>query len=106
MPRLIQNGGHRLESYLHGILVLFRHRDMPGVIGKLGTIFGKHRVNIAHMSVGRGSNEPGTEAVGALSLDSQPPAEALAEVLAMDAVENAWVVNLPPAGEMPTWMGR
>ena len=105
MPRLIQKGEHRLESYLHGILILFRHRDMPGVIGKLGTVFGKHRVNIAHMSVGRGSNKPGTQAVGVLSLDSQPPAEAVAEILALDPVENVWVVNLPPAGEMPAWMG-
>ncbi len=105
MPRLIQKGEHRLESYLHGILILFRHRDMPGVIGKLGTVFGKHRINIAHMSVGRGSNKPGTKAVGVLSLDAQPPAEAVAEILALEPVEAACVVNLPPAGEMPAWMG-
>ena len=105
MPRLIQKGEHRLESPLHGIIMLFRHRDMPGVIGKLGTVFGKHRVNIAQMSVGRGSNKPGTQAVGAISLDSRPPAEAVAEILALEPVEAAWVVKLPPAGEVPAWMG-
>ncbi len=105
MPRLIQKGEQRLESYLEGIMMLFRHRDMPGVIGKLGNVFGKHRINIAQMSVGRGSNKPGTQAVGALSLDSRPPAEAVAEILALDAVEGAWVVKLPPAGEVPAWMG-
>ncbi len=42
---------------------------------------------------------------GVLALDSQPPAEAVAEVLALDEMTRAWVVNLPPAREMPAWMG-
>jgi D-3-phosphoglycerate dehydrogenase len=105
MPRLVQKGDCRLESYLDGILMVFTHRDTPGVIGKVGNIFGTHRVNIAQMSVGRAQNRPGGEAVGILSLDSQPPAEALAEVLALQEVEKAWVVKLPPAGELPPWMG-
>ena len=41
------------RAYLDGILLIFTHRDMPGVIGKVGNVFGKHRVNIAQMSVGR-----------------------------------------------------
>jgi D-3-phosphoglycerate dehydrogenase len=105
MPRLVQKAECRLESYLDGILMIFRHRDVPGVIGQVGSIFGKHRVNIAHMSVGRETNQPGGDAIGVLSLDSQPPAEALAEVLALPALAKAWVVNLPPAGKLPTWLG-
>ena len=53
MPRLVQKGGCRLESYLDGTLMIFVHRDMPGVIGRVGSIFGRHQVNIAQMSVGR-----------------------------------------------------
>lgn len=105
MPRLVEKAECRLESYLDGILMIFRHRDVPGVIGQVGSIFGKHRVNIAHMSVGRETNQPGGEAIGVLSLDSQPPAEALAEVLALPALQKAWVVNLPPAGKLPAWLG-
>jgi D-3-phosphoglycerate dehydrogenase len=105
MPRLVEKSNCRLESYLDGILMIFMHRDVPGVIGQVGSIFGKHRVNIAHMSVGRETNQPGGEAVGVLALDAQPPAEALAEVLAMPTVARAWIVNLPPAGEMPAWLG-
>ena len=60
--------------------MIFAHRDMPGVIGKVGNVFGRHRVNIAQMSVGRATDKPGGEAIGVLSLDSAPPAEALAEV--------------------------
>ena len=105
MPRLVQKGGCRLESYLDGMLMIFFHRDMPGVIGKVGSIFGRHRVNIAQMSVGRPTDKPGGDAIGVLSLDSAPPAEALAEVQALPQVTRAIIVRLPPAGEMPAWLG-
>ncbi len=105
MPRLVQKGNCRLESYLDGVLMIFAHRDRPGVIGKVGNIFGRHRVNIAQMSVGRSTDKPGGDAIGILSLDSAPPAEALAEVTAMEDVSQAWIVKLPPAGELPPWMG-
>jgi D-3-phosphoglycerate dehydrogenase len=104
MPRLVQKGNCRLESYLDGVLLIFAHRDRPGVIGKVGNIFGRHRVNIAQMSVGRSTDKPGGDAIGILSLDSAPPAEALAEVSAMEDVSQAWVVKLPPAGELPPWL--
>ena len=84
--------------------MIFVHRDMPGVIGKVGNIFGVHRVNIAQMSVGRASDKPGGEAVGIVSLDSPPPAEALAEVLSQQEVTNAWIVKLPPADDLPAWL--
>ena len=106
MPRLVQLGECRLESYLDGILMIFLHRDMPGVIGQVGNIFGRHRINIAQMSVGRATNKPGGEAIGVLALDAQPPAEALAEILAMPTVTRAWIVRLPPAGVQPAWMGQ
>jgi D-3-phosphoglycerate dehydrogenase len=105
MPRLVQKGNCRLESYLDGILMIFYHRDTPGVIGKVGNVFGKHRVNIAQMAVGRGASQPGGEAVGILSLDSAPPAEAIAELLQVPDVTKAWVVKLPKAGELPSWLG-
>ncbi len=105
MPRLVQKGNCRLESYLDGVLMIFYHRDAPGVIGKVGSIFGKYRVNIAQMAVGRASNQPGGEAVGVLALDSQPPAEALADVLSIPEIARASVVKLPKAGELPAWLG-
>jgi D-3-phosphoglycerate dehydrogenase / 2-oxoglutarate reductase len=105
MPRLVQVGTCRLESYLDGTLMIFNHRDLPGVIGKVGNVFGRHHVNIAQMSVGRSTNQPGGDAIGVLALDSQPPAEAITEILALPEVERAWVVNLPKAGQSPPWMG-
>ena len=105
MPRLVQLGECRLESYLDGILMIFAHGDRPGVIGKVGNVFGKHQVNIAQMSVGRASDQPGGEAIGVLALDSHPPAEALAEIVTQTHIYEAWVVKLPKADEVPAWMG-
>jgi len=105
LPRLVRKADCRLETYLEGVLMIFEHRDLPGVIGRVGNVFGRHQVNIAQMSVGRPTNQPGGLAIGALALDSQPPAQALAEVLSQQTVSRAWVVKLPPAGQMPVWMG-
>jgi D-3-phosphoglycerate dehydrogenase len=102
MPRLVQLDDFRLEAYLDGVLLIFRHQDVPGIIGTVGTIFGKHKVNIAQMAVGRASR--GGEAVGVLNLDAAPPAAALEEVRAHGAITSANVIRLPAAGERPTWM--
>lgn len=104
MARLVQLGEYRLDAYLDGILMIFTHRDVPGIVGKVGTIFGAHRVNIAQMAVGRAGPAPGGEAVGVLNLDTQPPAEALSEVLACPDILSATVVQLPPSGELPPWL--
>ncbi len=106
MPRLVRKGDYQLETRLEGILLLTEHRDTPGVIGALGQVCGKHQVNIAYLSVGRGPGGPGGTAIGALTLDSEPPAEALAEILALEPILRANVVHLPPAGRLPVWMGR
>ncbi len=101
--RLVQLGGNRLESYLDGVMLLFSHRDVPGLIGFIGTIFGKHQVNIAQMTVGR--QQPGGEAIAVLNLDSLPAEAALAEVRKHPQITSVNLVKLPPAGEMPPWFG-
>jgi D-3-phosphoglycerate dehydrogenase len=102
MPRLIRLGDFRLEAYLDGNLLVFTHNDVPGIIGTVGTIFGNHRVNIAQMSVGRAG--PGGAAIGVLNLDALPPAAALAEVSAHKDIASVRVIELPPAGQLPTWL--
>lgn len=104
MPRLVMIDGQRLESYLDGTLVIFGHEDVPGIIGQIGTVFGKHGVNIAQMTVGRNSDSPGGPAVGVLNLDSAPSAEALEELVSIDGVHTAKRIDLPPAGVLPNWL--
>jgi len=101
--RLVQLGPYHLDTFLDGVLLLFTHRDVPGLIGFIGTIFGKHSVNIAQMTVGR--QQPGGEAIAVLNLDSLPPEEALHEVRAHPQISSLSVVKLPPAGAMPAWFG-
>ncbi|NBT13788.1 MAG: phosphoglycerate dehydrogenase [Planctomycetia bacterium] len=102
MPRLVQLEGHRLEAYLDGILLVFTHHDVPGIIGRVGTAFGSMGVNIAQMTVGRTS--PGGDAIGVLNLDQEPSPEAVAAVLACPGIRSAKVVKLPAAGQVPNWL--
>jgi D-3-phosphoglycerate dehydrogenase len=104
MPRLIRLHDFRLEAYLDGNLLIFTHRDVPGIIGAVGTIFGKHNVNIAQMSVGRAANLPGGEAVGVLNLDALPPAVALQEVTHHKDIQSVRVIELPAADRLPPWL--
>ncbi len=99
--RLVQLGPYSLDTFLDGVMVIFTHKDVPGLIGFIGTIFGKHNVNIAQMTVGR--QHPGGEAIAVLNLDGLPPEEAIREVKAYDKITSLSVVKLPPAGEMPAW---
>jgi D-3-phosphoglycerate dehydrogenase len=101
--RLVQLGPYHLDTFMDGVMLIFTHRDVPGLIGFIGTIFGKHKVNIAQMTVGR--QVAGGEAIAVLNLDSQPPEEAIKEVRAHPQISSISVVRLPPAGEMPAWFG-
>jgi D-3-phosphoglycerate dehydrogenase len=101
--RLVRLGGYRLEAYLDGVLFIFSHHDRPGMIGVIGSTFGKHNVNIAAMNLGR--QTPGGEAIGVLNLDSYPPAEAVAEAAKHPHISSVSVVKLPAADETPAWLG-
>jgi len=83
---------------------VFRHHDVPGIIGGVGTIFGQHGVNIAQMAVGRAGDTPGGDAIGILNLDGEPAPEALDAVRQLPAITSVTVVQLPPAGQLPGWL--
>jgi D-3-phosphoglycerate dehydrogenase / 2-oxoglutarate reductase len=70
---LVSALGFELEMELAPLLVFFRYDDVPGVIGRVGTLFGEAGVNIANMAVSR--TRRGDKALMALSLDSPPPDE-------------------------------
>jgi len=104
MARLVALDEHRLEAYLDGWLLVFSHEDVPGIIGSVGTIFGKHGVNIGQMAVGRASEAPGGDAVGVLNLDAQPPEAALDDVRQLEEITAVRVVRLPAPGELLPWL--
>ncbi|MFK7735490.1 MAG: NAD(P)-dependent oxidoreductase, partial [Pirellulaceae bacterium] len=104
MSRLIMLDDHRLEAYMDGKLLVFTHKDVPGIIGRVGTAFGQHGVNIAQMSVGRAEDKPGGYAVGVLNLDNEPNDAAIAEINGIGEVERSQFIELPVAGELPAWL--
>ena len=65
--------GFELEIELAPLIVFFRYDDVPGVIGRVGTLFGEAGVNIANMAVSR--TRQGGKALMALSIDSPAPPE-------------------------------
>ena len=104
MSRLISIDDYRLEAYLDGHMLFFTHTDVPGIIGRVGTVFGQHQVNIGQMSVGRATQQPGGHAIGVLNLDGIPPKIALDQLMAITAIENIQMVELPALGVLPTWL--
>ena len=73
-------------------MLLTRHRDMPGIIGKLGSLLGDHNVNIASMQVGRKIVRG--EAVMVLSIDDPVPASLLKSILQVEGINSATPVTL------------
>jgi D-3-phosphoglycerate dehydrogenase len=70
---LVSALGFELDMELAPLLVFFRYDDVPGVIGRVGTVFGEADVNIANMTVSR--TRRGGQALMALSIDSPAPQE-------------------------------
>jgi D-3-phosphoglycerate dehydrogenase len=75
---LVSALGFELEMELAPLMVFFRYDDVPGVIGRVGSLFGDAGVNIANMAVSR--TRRGGKALMALSLDSAPPEELFDQV--------------------------
>ncbi len=101
--RLVKLGPYRMDAHLDGILFVFTHKDVPGLIGFIGTTFGRHGVNISGMNVGR--DHPGGEAIGVVNLDAAPPEAALKEIGDHKDISSFSLIKLPEAGAMPSWLG-
>jgi D-3-phosphoglycerate dehydrogenase len=65
-PRLLEFDGIDIEAPLEGNLLVCRNLDVPGVIGRIGTILGEQGVNIANFALGR--ERAGTQPVKALAV--------------------------------------
>jgi len=85
--RIVSIGGYLTDLTPTGHVVISRHIDKPGIIGKAATILGQANVNIAGMQVGR--HKPGEEALMVLTVDSAVPAEAMEEIKKIDGIHTA-----------------
>ena len=104
MPRLIRLDDYRLEAYLDGNLVIVSHEDVPGIIGTMGNVFGRHKLNIGQMAVGRMGTAPGGDAIAVLNLDEGPIQEALDELAQQQHISSVKAIRLPARGQLPKWL--
>ena len=98
--RLVLVDGVDVEAPLEGTLLLIKNNDQPGVIGQVGTLLGRHRVNIASFALGRDLTCVDC-AIGVVNVDEHPAGSAgtitdgvLAEIRAIPNIRAAWRVRL------------
>jgi D-3-phosphoglycerate dehydrogenase len=93
--RLVSIRGVDVEAPLGGSMVIIANEDQPGVIGEVGTILGRHGVNIANFALGRGD----AGAIGVVNVDEDAVApgrleQAIDELRKVPAIREAWIVRL------------
>jgi D-3-phosphoglycerate dehydrogenase / 2-oxoglutarate reductase len=98
-PRILLIDGIELETPLEGTLLLTRNRDVPGVIGQVGTTLGNLGVNIATFALGRREPVHGAEAVALVRLDGTVNESILEKILAIPSITEAKLVRLPESPE-------
>jgi len=91
-PRVVQIDGLRLEAVLEGYLLVFSNLDVPGVIGRIGTLLGQSGVNIAGMRLGR--ERRGGRAVSVVNVDDPIPGPILDEVRRLPNIVYAKLVRV------------
>jgi D-3-phosphoglycerate dehydrogenase / 2-oxoglutarate reductase len=94
-PRLVSVRGVDVEAPLGGTMVIIANQDQPGVIGEVGSILGRHRVNIANFALGRGEGG----AIGVVNVDEEPDVprvleDAVDELRQVPAIREAWLVRI------------
>jgi D-3-phosphoglycerate dehydrogenase / 2-oxoglutarate reductase len=97
-PRLLQVDSIDVEAPLERNLIYLRNRDVPGVIGKVGTILGEESINIANFSLGRPSassvsGQP-VDAIAVVHVDGIVPDDVLGRLRKIPAVHQAKAVRL------------
>jgi D-3-phosphoglycerate dehydrogenase / 2-oxoglutarate reductase len=92
-PRIVQMNRYRVDLPASGIWLLARHRDQPGMIGRVGTLLGDSDVNISGMQVGR-LTARGDDSLMVLIVDDPVSDDVLARVRAISGVGETWLVSL------------
>ncbi len=97
-PHLLEAWEQRFDVQLEDHITLFRYRDVPGMIGRVGTVFGERGINIVSAAVGRQPDEaPGEEgglAAMAITTDAPVPHEVIEEIVALDGFDAGRSVTL------------
>jgi D-3-phosphoglycerate dehydrogenase len=95
-PRIVLIDGFWVDVPVEGHLLLTKHQDKPGLVGRVGTLLGEHDVNISSMQVGR--LHPRGEALMILTLDDPVPDEVRARIGAFADVDRVRTARLGVSG--------
>jgi len=97
-PRLLEFNGIDIETPLEGNLLVCRNLDVPGVIGRIGSILGEHGVNIANFALGRErSGLKPVKALAVVQVDAPVSVPVLEDLIKIEAMLEARAVTLPEA---------
>ena len=90
--RIVEIQGYRVDAVPSGTMIVTRHQDRPGVIGKVGMILGKLNINISGMVVGRDAVRG--DAVMILTVDDEVPTATLKQMISEAELYDAKYVKL------------
>jgi D-3-phosphoglycerate dehydrogenase len=90
--RITEIDGFHLEAIPHGHMLVMRNRDVPGVIGSVGTILGNGGVNISRFHLGR--RERGGEAIAVIEVDAPVSRDTLQALRSLEQVIAAQPIEL------------
>jgi D-3-phosphoglycerate dehydrogenase len=101
-PRLLRVNGIDVESPLEGTLLYVRNRDVPGVIGQMGTVLGGAGVNISTFALGRREAVLGAEALAIMGLDGEVSENIPQLLRTIPQVTEARLIRLPRSQSLAT----
>ncbi|MDD4013286.1 MAG: phosphoglycerate dehydrogenase [Candidatus Omnitrophica bacterium] len=91
-PRIVKLDKYYVEAIPDGYMLVVSNNDVPGVVGKVGTVLGRHKINIAEMSFGRDRTDG--SAISLLNVDSDVTAEVIKELKAFDDIREVKKVKV------------
>jgi D-3-phosphoglycerate dehydrogenase len=94
--RIVGIDDYRLDMEPAASMLVTRHRDRPGMVGRIGALLGAADVNISAMTLARSA--PRADALMLLALDDAVPDDVAATIRGLDAILDVWVMHLGAAG--------
>jgi D-3-phosphoglycerate dehydrogenase len=91
-PRIVVLNDKFFDVLPEGNLIVIENRDVPGIIGNVGTLLGKHQINIAQMTWGR--TQPGHDAITVINVDQDVSPEVLKEIAALPNILTAKCIRI------------
>jgi D-3-phosphoglycerate dehydrogenase len=90
--RIVQMDGIHIDALPQGVVLVMVNDDVPGVIGRVGTLLGANKINIAEWRLGR--TQQGGRAISFINLDNEVPRDVLNELRGLKGIAEARVVRL------------